>query len=426
MRFWAFYFMWDKKQFPVSSDFEQKALLWAQTKECFCYLNGNDCEYTYGSFPKILAIGIRNQITFGNETLNQDLGSVFNSDESQFGFIGYELFSSIKTTDSRFPKGYFFSPATIVRFITNHKVEIESVHSVEEVFNSIQNCIPVEESFSSNIPFTALENKESYIQKVERLKQHINRGDIYQINYCIEFEAIGAAIDPINVYLKLNTQSPMPFSGLLKFNNQYIICASPERYLKRIDQLIISQPMKGTAPRDADILIDEANKIALQNSAKERAENTMIVDLVRNDLSRFCKSGTVQVEKLHEIYSFHPVHQMVTTVTGFLEEGLTSAVVIEQSFPMGSMTGAPKISAMQLIEEFENNPRSAFSGSMGFVEPIGNFDFNVLIRSIFYDAEAKKLTYNVGSGITSASDSEKEYEECMLKASIIQKVLSNN
>lgn len=418
--------MWNKKQFLISPDFEQKALLWAQTKEFFCYLNGNDCEYTYFSFPKVLAVGVQNQTTFENETINQDLRSVFNSSESQFGFIGYDLFSPHKTTNSHFPKGYFFSPETTIRFITNQKVEIESIHSVDDIFDSIQNSVPNEELVTSNISFTALEDKESYIQKVDHLKRHINRGDIYQINYCIEFEAIDSIINPINVYQKLNTQSPMPFSGLLKVNNQYIICASPERYLKRIDQLIISQPMKGTAPRDAEILIDEANKIALQNSAKERAENTMIVDLVRNDLSRFCKSGTVQVEKLHEIYSFHPVHQMVTTVTGILEEEVTSEIAIEQSFPMGSMTGAPKISAMQLIEEYENNARSAFSGSMGFVEPNGNFDFNVLIRSIFYDAEAKKLTYNVGSGITSASDSEKEYEECMLKASIIQNVLSNN
>ena len=336
------------------------------------------------------------------------------------------MFSSNPTTNSDFPKGYFFSPETIVRFIPNQKVEIESIHSVDEVFDSIQNSFPIEEKNTRNISFTALENKESYIRKVEHLKRHINRGDIYQINYCIEFEALDSIINPINVYHKLNTQSPMPFSGLLKFNNQYIICASLERYLKRIGQLIISQPMKGTAPRDNNPVIDHANKIALQNSVKECAENTMIVDLVRNDLSRFCKSGTVKVEKLHEIYSFHPVHQMVTTVTGTIEEDVESDITIQKSFPMGSMTGAPKISAMQLIEEFENNSRSAFSGALGFIEPNRNFDFNVLIRSIFYNAETQKITYNVGSGITSASDSEKEYEECMLKASIIQKVLSNN
>lgn len=418
--------MWNKKQFSVSSDFETNVLRWAQTNECFCYLNGNDCEYTYGSFPKILATGVRNQTIIKTETVNQDLKSVFNSNESQFGFIGYDLFSFNQSTNASFPKGYFFSPETIVRFIRNQQVEIESIHTVDEVFDSIQNSIQIKEATTKNISFTALENKASYIQKVDHLKRHINRGDIYQINYCIEFEALNSVINPIEVYQKLNTQSPMPFSGLLKFNHQYIICASPERYLKRIDQIIVSQPMKGTAPRDADQIIDTANKTALQNSEKERAENTMIVDLVRNDLSRFCKSGTVKVEKLHEIYSFHPVHQMVTTVTGILEEEVTSDAAIEQSFPMGSMTGAPKISAMELIEEFENNSRSAFSGALGFVEPNGNFDFNVLIRSIFYNAETQKLTYNVGSGITSASDSEKEYEECMLKASIIQKVLSNN
>ena len=426
LRFWAFYFMLNKKQFPIATDFEQKALLWVQAKECFCYLNGNDCEYTYGSFPKTLAIGVRNQLLFENKTQEENLKSVFDSKESLFGFIGYDLFSSKPTTNSDFPKGYFFSPETIIRFITNQKAEIESIHSVDDIFDSIQNCVPIEELVTSNVSFTALENKESYIQKIEHLKRHINRGDIYQINYCIEFEALNSTINPINVYKKLNTQSPMPFSGLLKFNNRYIICASPERYLKRIDQLMISQPMKGTAPRDTDPSIDVANKRALQNSAKECAENTMIVDLVRNDLSRFCKSGTVQVEKLHEIYSFHPVHQMVTTVTGIIEDEVGSDIAIKQSFPMGSMTGAPKISAMELITEFENNSRSVFSGALGFVEPNGNFDFNVLIRSIFYDAETYKISYNVGSGITSASDSEKEYEECMLKASIIQKVLSNN
>ena len=422
--FWAFYFMWNKKQLIVSIDFEQKALLWAETKQCYCFLNGNNCDYTYDSFPKILAIGFREQTILRNE--KQELDTVLNSKQYQFGYFAYDLFSNNQSNTSDFPKGYFFSPETVIRFNKNQEIEIESIYAIEEIINTIESFTLLKDLKSKNITFVALESKANYIEKIEQLKQHINRGNIYQINYCIEFEAYNAIINPIEVYQKLNNQSPMPFSGLMKLGHQYIICASPERYLKRIESLVISQPMKGTAPRHPDPIIDNQNKSDLKNSAKERAENTMIVDLVRNDLSRFCKSGTVEVEKMHEIYSFFPVHQMVTTITGTITDQTESRFAIEQSFPMGSMTGAPKIRAMELIDKFENKPRGAFSGAMGFVEPNGNFDFNVLIRSIFYNTKTKKLTYNVGSGITSTSDSEKEYEECMLKASIIQKVLSNN
>lgn len=397
------------------------ALVWANGFRHFCYLNGNNSPYAYDAFSEILAVGNAPATELSEEPLNE-FSELFEAKKDFFGFLSYELLSDKKTLGS---KGSFFSPETIIRFLNSETIEIESIKEPNDIFKFIIKANNKGGIFHKKIQFQARLNKEEYVSTIEKLKQHINRGDIYQLNFCIDFEAKEAIIDPILFYQKLNQKSPMPFSGLLKLNEKYIICASPERYLKRINTKVISQPMKGTAPRNSDPIIDQNNLKELINSTKERAENTMIVDLVRNDLSRFCKSGTVKVEHLCEIYSFDPVHQMVSTVVGTLEKNAKPRDIFADTFPMGSMTGAPKIRAMELIEQYEAIPRGAFSGAMGYIKPNGNFDFNVLIRSVFYDAQQHTLSYNVGSGITAMSDSESEYEECMLKASTIQHVLSN-
>ncbi len=231
-------------------------------------------------------------------------------------------------------------------------------------------------------------------------------------------------IDPVSIYQNLIQLSPSPFSVLYKLNNKYLICASPERFLQKKGNRLLSQPMKGTAKR---ALHDEAKdknlKKELQISPKEQAENVMVVDLVRNDLSKICREGTVIVNELFGIYSYPQVHQMVSTVTGEMQENISFSQIVEAMFPMGSMTGAPKKRVMELIDEYENSKRGIFSGAVGYLHQ-NDFDFNVVIRSIMYNSTNQYLSYLVGSGITFYSDPEKEWEECLLKGAAIKKVLT--
>jgi len=269
-------------------------------------------------------------------------------------------------------------------------------------------------------------SKKDYHQKVEKILEHIYKGDIYEANFCQEFYAENTRISPLHMYEDLNTISEAPFATFLKIDHQFLLCASPERYLKKVGPKIISQPIKGTAKRFEDCLEDQKAATTLSIDTKERSENIMIVDLVRNDLSRSAKKGSVQVEELCKVSSFKQVHQMISTVVSELKDDVHLVDVIKDTFPMGSMTGAPKISAMKIIERLEETKRGLYSGAVGYFTPSGDFDFNVVIRSILYNAEKKYLSFSVGSAITAKSFPEKEYEECLLKAKAMQFVLTNS
>jgi para-aminobenzoate synthetase component 1 len=227
----------------------------------------------------------------------------------------------------------------------------------------------------------------------------------------------------LELFEKLNTISKSPLAVFLKNDSQYLFSASPERYLKKVADKIISQPIKGTAKRFLDPIEDERAKNQLALDPKERAENIMITDLVRNDLSRTAQKGSVKVEELCAVYSFEQVHQMITTITSNLDIQYSVNEVIKSTFPMGSMTGTPKISAMKIIEELEETKRGLYSGAVGYFTPSGDFDFNVVIRSILYNQENKYVSFSVGSAITSQSVPENEYEECLLKAKAMHEVL---
>lgn len=275
------------------------------------------------------------------------------------------------------------------------------------------------------INIKATVSKEEYVKKVNSLKQHILQGDIYEINFCITFEANDVAINPLYIYQKLNNISNAPYSALAKFDSQYIISSSPELFLAKKENTLITKPIKGTAKRSANKLEDDAIKNELQSNLKERNENVMIVDVARNDLSRIAKKGTVIVDKLCDIESYQQVHQMVSTVSCELKENISFNEIIHATFPMASMTGAPKIKAMQLIDEYEFYNRVAYSGALGYVDEKGDFDLSVLIRSIFYDEKKQYLSFTVGSAITAMCNVEDEYEECLLKAKAMMQVLSS-
>ena len=277
------------------------------------------------------------------------------------------------------------------------------------------------------LPAPALQprfSREEYLSTVRRLQEHILRGDCYEINFCQEFYAQGARIDPLQTWHSLSRISPNPFAAYYRVGDSYLLCSSPERYLKRTGNTLLSQPIKGTWPRSATGRgEDEKGREALLHSVKDRSENVMVVDLVRNDLSRICLEGSVRVKELYGIYTFPQVHQMISSVEGELGPDKDLADCIRATFPMGSMTGAPKNRVVQLIGQYERSPRGLFSGAVGYVRPGGDFDLNVVIRSILYNQATGYLSCQVGSAITFYSDPAGEYEECLLKAEGMKKAL---
>jgi para-aminobenzoate synthetase component 1 len=348
-----------------------------------------------------------------------------------FGHLAYDLKNEIEELSSvhfdgiGFPDLYFFEPLIVIR-LTNDEM-ILYADSPEEVFSAIDRSPSVANESLSKLDAAPRIPRGEYLSIIEKLRQHILRGDCYEINFCQEFFAEGAIIDPITIFNRLGEVSPNPFSALYSNNDRWLLCASPERFLKKEGQRILSQPIKGTLKRAAhDPSNEESEQLELYHSSKDRSENVMVVDLVRNDLSRVCEEGSVKVDELFGIYSFPQVHQMISTVSGELREGTAFSDIIRAMFPMGSMTGAPKKRVMELIEQYEKTKRGLFSGAVGYLSPDGDFDFNVVIRSILYNQATKYLSYQVGSGITFYSDPEKEWEECLVKAEAIRKVLGRS
>jgi para-aminobenzoate synthetase component 1 len=347
-----------------------------------------------------------------------------------FGHLGYNLKEETEQLPSThidkigFADLFFFVPQYVFQ-LNEQELRIGSLNDDHEtVWNEI-NAEEISSTTSTNeIKINERVSKDKYIETIETIRKHILRGDCYELNYCMEFFAEDASIDPLQIYSSLTSISPNPFSAFYKANNSYLLCASPERFLREQGSQLLSQPIKGTLKRNsADAVTDEELKEQLRNSKKDQSENVMVVDLVRNDLSRVCKEGTVKVDELFGIYSFPQLYQMISTISGEVNEELNFTDILHATFPMGSMTGAPKRKVMQLIEQYEQSRRGLFSGAVGYIAPNGDFDFNVVIRSIFYNAATKYLSYMVGSGITFYSDAEKEYEECLLKADAIRKVL---
>ena len=337
--------------------------------------------------------------------------AVTDSQKAYLAFINYdyknaiEQFAEKENNPLTFPKQLFIEAEKIL--VPEHKV-------------SEPELIPFRK-----ITIRPTVTRQQYIDKVNALKQHIQLGNIYEINYCITFEASDVEIDPLSMYQKLNSISRAPYSALVKLNRQYIISSSPELFLSKTAHTLTTKPIKGTAKRGSTEQEDEIIKQQLHVNLKERTENIMIVDVARNDLSRIAKRGTVTVDKLCDIESYRQVHQMVSTVSCTLKDNTPFHTIINTTFPMASMTGAPKIRAMELIDEFELYNRGPYSGALGYIEPNGDFELSVLIRSIFYDDQKRYLSFTVGSAITSMCNPEEEYEECLLKAKAMMQVLEN-
>ena len=324
----------------------------------------------------------------------------------------YELIPTGKFARSSFVLIPYHSPKEIVDpkfYFLKNKREI---------------LLPSVKGNTASIQLTPLTPKKKYLNTLHKLKQHIQRGDIYEINYCIRFAAQGINIDPIHVFSKLDVLAKAPYSALLKIGNDFILCASPELFLKKDGSVLSSKPIKGTIRRGKSKEEDTTLKEELYTNIKERTENVMAVDVARNDLSQLAVKGSVQVNKLYNIESFETVHQMVSTVSCELKNGTSFEKILDATFPMASMTGAPKLKARQLIDLYEDFNRGYYSGAMGLIDENENFVISVIIRSIFYNQNSRELSIAVGGAITYLCDPEREYEECLLKAKALLTALN--
>lgn len=411
--------------------FKQQMLDWAQQFSICCFLDNHLYADKYHSHEWLLAVGAIK--TFSPvENILQQLHQFYSSHHDWlFGHISYDLknetenLSSHHTDHIGFPDIFLFQPETIITLQGNHIVIESAMKKAKEIYQAITDHLISFEMNAASIKMQPRISNEHYIDIIEKLRQHILRGDCYEINFCMEYYAEETCIHPLTVYKQLTEISPNPFSCFYKLKDKYLLCASPERFLKKRGTAIYSQPIKGTAERNNKHEDDDNNKKILEHSAKNRSENVMVVDLVRNDLSKICKEGTVIAEELFGIYSFPQVHQMISTIKGELTENIGLAEILKATFPMGSMTGAPKKRVMQLIEQYEQTKRGVFSGAVGYITPQKDFDFNVVIRSIMYNAAKKYVSYQVGGAITFYSNAQEEYAECLLKAKAMEQVLGN-
>lgn len=411
--------------FPLDEfpDIRKCILAQANRETHFCFLDSNGHRDGYSRFDWITAWGAEEEITPPSQSFAALKAFRAQRPDWLFGHLSYSLKNQVEALSNKHRSEHPYAPLSffvpkVVLYVSGSEVRVESLYPLtkEELFTQLQSVQLSDETPISSVQFTSATSRQAYLNKVNHLKQALQYGNIYEINYCLSFDAHCKLEEPAVLFERLNENTKAPFAALYKRNTLHLMCASPERYLQKNGSKLIVQPIKGTAPRDSNAEADTRLKQALYNSEKERAENVMIVDLMRNDLSRTAKKGSVKVEELFGIYSFETVHQMISTVSSELDERYTLEDVLETSFPMGSMTGAPKLSAMQLIDAHEAFSRDLYSGAVGYITPQGDCDFNVVIRAFLYNGATHKLSVRVGSAITILAEAEAEYEECLLKA----------
>ena len=427
-----------------TSEFKSKLFDWSQQFKEITWLESNDYNQKYSSYDTVLAVGANSYLEIDYQNAFAELQNYRGKvNDYIFGYLSYDLKNDIEDLISNnidglgFAELYFFQPKKLflikgdeleIKYLKEFEDEIKG--DLEAILNEPFDAAYIERSRDTQGDIVKNDSKihkritkKEYLKKLETILQHIHRGDIYEMNFCQEFYAENVTINPFEVYKKLNEISKSPFATFFRNNDKYLLSSSPERFLKRESNKIISQPIKGTAKRLVNKKLDRKLAEELEKDEKERSENIMIVDLVRNDLSKTAIKGSVKVDELCKVYSFNQVHQLISTISSEVLNKTDSVEIIRSLFPMGSMTGAPKISAMQIIEKLETTKRGLYSGTVGYFTPKDDFDFNVVIRSILYNQTNKYLSYSVGGAITSKSDPKNEYQECLLKAIAMKRAL---
>jgi para-aminobenzoate synthetase component 1 len=412
-------------------------LNWGNQFNICCFLDNNNYSSPYHQYETLLAAEAVASVKLNAGNAFAGLQQFHDIHQDWlFGHLAYDLKNETAPLQSTnfdgigFPDLYFFKPR-IVMLLKGDGVQIGG-----EAFTKAQAEVVYQECLSmpvgvippqSGLPLPPLQSRihqQQYLASVQALQEHIHLGDCYEVNFCRENYMEGVTANPLALFNRLNALSPAPFAAYYRLEDKYLVCSSPERFLQKTGSRLLSQPIKGTSKKSADPVIDEQYRQDLYTSAKERAENIMIVDLVRNDLSYTAVPGSVTVAELCGIYTFAHVHHMISTVTATLNKEVPFTEVLRHTFPMGSMTGAPKLRVMELIERYEQTKRGLFSGAVGYVTPAGDFDFNVVIRSILYNSSQQYLSFQTGSAITFQSEPQKEWEECLLKAEGMKKAMS--
>ena len=401
-------------------DIEQLSEHYSQT----VFLNSN-----HENVTSYLALGCLHELDAKpNQAFDKLQKFIDEHEDWAFGYLSYDLKNELEPSLSsenidglQFTDIHFFIPKIVCEFSLDFtKIHFHQKEEKEEFFSILdkkKNAKHQKKPKSSQkAEFTQRMNKGEYEEKFKKIHHHLQQGDIYEMNFCHEFFSENIEINPFETYVKLNKLTNAPFSAFYRNNNQFILSGSPERYIKKSKNKIISQPIKGTAKRGETEEEDIRIRQELSLNQKERSENIMIVDLVRNDLSKTATRSSVKVEELCEVYTFDTVHQMISTVTSEIDESTHPVEVLRTTFPMGSMTGAPKVEAMRIIEELETTKRGVYSGAVGYFTPNQDFDFNVVIRSLLYNEENSYLSFMVGGAITIKANAEDEYNETLLKA----------
>lgn len=390
------------------------------------------------SAPSFLALGKLDEFVFRageSDGFGRFQSWLENKKEWVFGGISYDNKNVIENlvtsrpNQQGFPLLHFIRPKIVLRRL-NNLTEVLTNHSDignDELLSLRWDTAPQpDDEENKEIILTPVITRDQYLHAIIELQRHIQLGSIYEVNYCQEFVASNVQIDTFNTWCKLNALTQAPFSCYVKLNQLFVMCASPERFLKKQKGELISQPIKGTIRRGNTTEEDERLKNILRNSEKDKSENVMIVDLVRNDLSKHALNDSVEVSELFGIHTFKTVHHMISTIKAEVDPSIEFTQLLRDAFPMGSMTGAPKIRAMELIDEFEHQSRGWFSGSVGYISPEGDFDFNVVIRSLFYNLDNKRLSCLAGGAITALSNPEDEYHESLLKAEAMIKAMKTS
>jgi para-aminobenzoate synthetase component 1 len=402
---------------------KRKMLNWLQPFSIFTYLDNNSYNNAPNRFEILAGAGMLRQYNHLPDSAATWLMGHFSYDYKNQVEPGLK---SRHPNLSGFAECLFYEPA-IVAYVAHGSAELVIQSSSHDPQHILQQLLDSSEHISTaplaqQPEWQYFFEQDQYLDCVNTIREHIAAGDCYEMNFCTGATAQLSLLDPIQVFSRLNTISPAPFAALYRNENAWLMCASPERFLFRASDTVLSQPIKGTARRAADPSADQQLKAALLADEKERAENVMIVDLVRNDLAKSCEPGTVSVPELFGIYSFPQVHQMISTVSGKIRSQLSLRRIIDNAFPMGSMTGAPKYIVMELTDQYERSRRGIYAGALGYVMPGGDFDFNVVIRSLQYNAGNGRLCYQTGGAITYDSLPEREWEETRLKARALEQV----
>ena len=420
--------------FPVNResyrDIKRKMLSWGNQFSIFVFYDSNEYASKYGRYECLLGVG--NESSHAITDLGE-LDELYGAKKDWWmGHIAYDYKNRIETKLRSekpqrvgFTELQFFCPEIVCyvdKDITQLTIESKEIDPKKIFQDIVAGAVHIQKSSTDKITFEQRIDKTSYTAIIDRLRQHIEDGDCYEINLCNEGNCEGLEVDTLSTYEQLSALSPAPFGVYYKLQDKYMMCASPERYIQKREQKLICQPIKGTARRSNNPDEDTTAKEQLYHSEKERAENVMIVDLTRSDLAKVCERGSVQVDELFGLYTFPQVHQMISTVSGKLRKAVGINDIIQSTFPMGSMTGAPKVMVMELIEAYEASRRELFSGTVGYLNPEGDFDFNVVIRSLFYNAAKRYLSYQTGGAITYDSNPEQEWEEMRLKAWAMERI----